>query len=87
MSDDLRLNLSGEAAGRDQQTSPEPVEEVDFEGDGMSGSGNAPSAGRRPDELGNSRGKRMAMKFVNKIASKEKYTQVNAGMEYAGHFA
>lgn len=30
----------------------------------------------RPEELGNTRGKRLAMKFVNKIANKEKYTQV-----------
>ena len=47
----------------------------DYEGNGAS-SGRSAQPGVRPEELGNSRGKRMAMKFVNKIATKEKYTQV-----------
>lgn len=34
----------------------------------------------RPEDLGNTRGKRLAMKFVNKIASKDKYTQVGWGL-------
>lgn len=54
--------------------------DLDFEGDGGQNNAGAPSPDRRSDELGNSRGKRMAMKFVNKIANKEKYTQVRTCM-------
>lgn len=67
--------MTGEQPVADQQGDFTATAEEAFEGNGAGG-GAPPQAGARPDELGNSRGKRMAMKFVNKIASKEKYTQV-----------
>lgn len=75
VSDSLRLQVTGEQPAADQQGSMATTAEDDFEGNGASG-GTLPQPGAKPEELGNSRGKRMAMKFVNKIASKEKYTQV-----------
>lgn len=56
---------------RPQQTSIGSIDE-EREENSVTSSGHSP----RPEDLGNTRGKRMAMKFVNKIASKEKYTQV-----------
>ena len=70
VSDSLRLNVSG----------VRPSGDMEYEGadapSGTEAGGNSPTPAPKPEELGNSRGKRMAMKFVNKIASKEKYTQV-----------
>ena len=75
VSDSLRLQVTGEQPAADLQGSDAATTGEDFEGNGASG-GSSAQPGARPEELGNSRGKRMAMKFVNKIASKEKYTQV-----------
>ena len=71
VSDSLRLNVSGARPSGDME-----YEGADAPGEAESG-GNSPASAKKPEELGNSRGKRMAMKFVNKIASKEKYTQVS----------
>ena len=79
VSDSLRLRVSGEQPSQEQQAATESTSDADYEGNGMAtGGSSVPRAEASRDELGNSRGKRMAMKFVNKIASKEKYTQVAA---------
>ena len=76
VSDSLRLHVTGERPA-DLQGQPEAGEEgIAFEGEGDDDFGSNKRPGSKPDDMGNSRGKRMAMKFVNKIASKEKYTQV-----------
>ena len=83
VSDSLRLHVSGARPSADRGESME-YEGADAPG-GADAGGSAPAA-PKPEELGNSRGKRMAMKFVNKIASKEKYTQVGCphDAEFAG---
>ncbi len=75
VSESLRLQVTGEEPAADQQGNFAATAEGQIETNGAS-SGPDSQPGSRPDALGNSRGKRRAMKFVNKIASKEKYTQV-----------
>ena len=81
VSDNLRLHMTGRRPSLDRPISEEEqaLEEAEAADssipypDTPKGSGRPP----RPEDLGNSRGKRMAMKFVNKIANKDKYTQVH----------
>lgn len=70
VSDTLKLNLQGS-----QRQSMEGGEADEEQEDQNLPSGTGRQA-PKPEDLGNTRGKRMAMKFVNKIANKEKYTQV-----------
>ena len=68
VSESLKLRMSANRPPMERQASGDSeglVEEA-------TPSGRPP----RPEDLGNTRGKRLAMKFVNKIANKEKYTQV-----------
>ena len=68
VSDTLKLNLPGTPHASDAGL------EGDEDEDSQPGSARqAP----KPEDLGNTRGKRMAMKFVNKIANKDKYTKVS----------
>jgi len=76
VSADLRLHVSG------ARPSGDPECEAEEAGGGAQAGGRIPPGGAKPEELGNSRGKRMAMKFVNKIANKEKYTQVGLVTHY-----
>ena len=76
VSDTLKLNLPGtplasEGVPAEEEEDPE-----------QSSSKQSP----KPEDLGNTRGKRMAMKFVNKIASKDKYTKVSLSRQEIGYF-
>lgn len=75
VSDSLRLRVTGDHAAAEPRHSLEESPNLEYEENGDT-TAHAPQSEARPDEMGNSRGKRMAMKFVNRIASKEKYTQV-----------
>lgn len=68
VSDSLKIQLQG-GSGHAEFS---PIDEEE----GLESAAPQQRSQPKPEELGNTRGKRMAMKFVNKIANKEKYTQV-----------
>jgi hypothetical protein len=81
VSDSLRLHVSGATPSAEVGGSDPGLEFESAEAPGGTGAGErSPLGAVKPEELGNSRGKRMAMKFVNKIANKEKYTQVGSAL-------